>query len=1020
MMSTFLFHALERRKAFLAWGSYCRAILLLMGIMGVLPMGTYGGVIHLKKNGLLLEQQGMSLTLSGTVTDAEQQPLAGVSVLLKGSQIGTVTNGEGFFKLTVSPDQGTLLFSYVGFISKEVAFDRRKTTIHVQLLAEENNLDEVVVVGYGTQRRGEITSAVASVKSENFVKGAAGDAAQLIRGKVAGLTVVTPDANPTATAQVNLRGITTLSAGTAPLVIIDGVPGNLNSVAPEDIESIDVLKDGSAAAIYGTRGTNGVILITTRKATGESSSANVHTYFSTQRITKRLRFFNADEYRQYVAEGKQGATDYGAATNWLDEVMQKPFSQVYNVDLKGSNERSNYIINLNYRNLNGIMRESNNKMLYPRIEVNHTMLDGKLKLNANINGYQQSFMGFDGGGWRGDIYRNAIYLNPTQPVRNPDGTFSEHVDKTDYANPVSLLENSDGIQQNTDLRTSGTLTFTPITALDIKLLASRDLLNNVAGYSETKQHYSTLHDGKNGYAARGATRNVEDLLELTANYKRQFEQHSVTALAGYSWRKNDFQSFYAQNYDFPSDDYSYNSLQSGLALSRGRGVENSYRSMNKLIGYFFRLNYGYMDKYLLMASIRREGSSKFGLNHKYGNFPAVSVGWNAKNEAFLVNNPLISSLKFRAGYGITGTEPSDPYKSLDRINFDTSMLIDGEWVKVINPSSNANPDLRWERKKELNMGLDLGLWTDRLTATVDFYNRTTSDLLFDYPVATPPYLYNKILANAASMQNRGIEIGVNFVAVQAADFQWNTQLNYSTNKNKILSLSDQKFQLASGYFDAGFLAEPIQVPSNRVQIGQPIGNFYGYKSVDIDEDGHWIVLGKDGQPKPINDAQVDDKQIIGNGLPKHYLAWNNSFAYKGFDLNVTMRGAFGFQVLNTPRMWYEAPVMMTRGNLLKTAYDNVYGKRPLAEDQSVSYVSYYVEDGDYWKIDNITLGYNLPVKTKYIHGIRVYLSGSNLKTFTKYTGIDPEIGILGLAPGVDSRDRYPAAATYTLGAFFTF
>ncbi|UOE46537.1 SusC/RagA family TonB-linked outer membrane protein [Mucilaginibacter sp. SMC90] len=961
------------------------------------------------------------VVITGRVTDSKGNPLSGVNVALKGTSTGTTTNSNGSFRLNLQQNTGKLVFSYIGFTTQEVTLADGKTTINITLQDESKGLNEVVVIGYGTQRKGEITSAVASVKSENFVKGANNDAAQLIRGKVAGLSVVTTDGNPTATAQVNLRGIATLNASTTPLVIIDGIPGTLTSVAPEDIESIDVLKDGSAAAIYGTRGTNGVILITTRKAKGLSApSLELNTYFSTQRITKRLDFMTADEYRQYVKEGKPGATDYGASTDWLSQVLRNPLSQVYNIDLRNSTDRTSYVVNLNYRSLQGIMQRSDNKILYPRLEVNHSMFDGKLKLNANINGYEQTFFGFDGGDFRGDVYRNAIYLNPTQPVKNPDGTYTEHVEKTDYANPVSLLYNSDGMQQNTDLRTSGTVTFTPINDLDIKLLGSRDLLNNFSGYSETKQNYSALHDGKNGYAARGSQRSVEDLVELTANYKHSFGMHQITALAGYSWRQNDFQSFYAQNYDFPTNDYSYNSLQSGRALSRGQAVENSYRSQNKLIGYFVRLNYSFQDKYLLAASMRREGSSKFGVNHKWGNFPAVSAGWNVKKENFLKDNKTISSLKFRAGYGITGTEPSTPYISLDRIDFNTNAYINGQWIQAINPSSNANPDLRWERKKELNIGADIGVINNRLTATVDYYKRTTSDLLFNYPVATPPYLYSTVTANAASMQNKGIEVGLNFAAIQGQNFIWNTQVNYSTNKNKILSLSDKNFQLASGYFDAGFLAEPIQTPTSRVQIGQPVGNFWGFKSVDIDKDGHWIVLGKDGKPKPINDAQADDKQVIGNGLPKHYVSFNNSFSYKGFDLNITMRGAFGFQILNTPRIWYDAPVMMTRGNLLKTAYDNVYGKRPLADDQSVSYVSYYIENGDYWKIDNVTLGYNLRLKTKYIKSVRLYASGSNLKTFTGYKGIDPEVSILGLAPGVDDRNRYPATSTYTLGAFLTF
>lgn len=963
----------------------------------------------------------VDITVTGTVVDSKNNTLPGASVIVKGTTNGTTSDANGVFRITV-PVGGTLVIRSIGFVTQEVAITEGKTSYTVTLQDESLDLNEVVVVGYGTQRKGEITSAVSSVKSENFIKGANGDAAQLIRGKVPGLAVVTTSGNPTAAAQVNLRGIATLNASTSPLVIIDGVPGTLTTVAPEDIESIDVLKDGSAAAIYGTRGTNGVILITTRKAKGAMApTLEFNTYVTTQRITKRLDFYTAEQYRELVAQKKTGATDYGSKTNWLNEILQNPISKVYNIDLRAANERTSYVVNLNYRDLNGIMQRSNNKILYPRIEVNHSMFDGKLKFTANINGYDQTFFGFDGGGYRGDVYRNAIYLNPTQPVRNPNGTYSEYVDKTDYANPVSLLYNSDGTQHNTNLRTSGIITVAPISALDVKLLLSRDQLNNIAGYSETKQHYSTLHDGRNGYAARGSARNIEDLLELTATYRHSIGQdHQFNALLGYSWRKNDNQSFYMQNWDFPTNDYSYNSMQSGRALARGQAVMNSNRNQNTLVSYFGRLNYSFQDKYLFSATIRREGSSRFGANHKYGNFPAASVGWNAKKEDFLKNVKFLSSLKFRAGYGVTGTEPGSSYISLDRINFNTNAFINGVWVQAINPASNPNPDLRWERKKEFNIGTDIGIIDNRLTATIDYYNRTTSDLLFNYPVATPPYLYSSVTANAASMENKGIEIGLNFAAVQTSAFTWNTQVNYSTNRNKILSLSDDRFQLASGYFDAGSLTEPIQQASHRVQIGQPVGNFWGHKSIDIDDQGRWIIEGKDGKPKPILNAQADDRQVIGNGLPKHYLAWNNSFSYKNFDLNIAMRGAFDFQVLNTPRIWYESPVMLTRGNLLNTAYNNVYGKRPLADNQSVSYVSHYIENGDYWKIDNVTLGYNMTIKSKYIKRARVYVSGANLKTFTGYKGIDPEVSILGLAPGVDNRDRYPATALYTLGAFLTF
>lgn len=989
-------------------------------------------------NMILQDIPEKDITITGIVKNDKGQPLAGVSVLVHNTQNGTLTNAEGKFKITLSENSGnkiTLDFSYVGFEPQSRELNPGEGPLDIVLKESQIGLNEVVVVGYGTQKKADITAAIASVKAKDFVQGPANDAAALIRGKVPGLSIVNPDANPTGVSQINLRGITTLKAGISPLVIIDGVPGTLTTIAPEDIESIDVLKDGSAAAIYGTRGTNGVILITTKKVNGETPpTVDINTYFTTQIITKKLNFMNAEQYRRLVAENKPGAIDYGGNTNWFDEVSQTPFSQVYNISLKGGSKNTNYIANLNYRNLQGIMKKSDNKVLFPRLEINHSMFNGKIRLNANINGYQQEYyLGSDylstdviRQTYNPQVYRNALTYNPTDHIKDSAGNWTEHVEKTDYKNPVSLLKETLGLTQNSDFRTSGTIVIQPIKEVTVSILGSRDLFNSTRGYYETKKHYSTVHDGKNGYASRGAIRTVENLLEATAQYSKTIDKHKFTVLGGYSWRTNNYQDYYMQNWDFPTDAFSYDNMGAGQALARGQAVEYSYQSDNKLIGYFGRLNYNFMNRYMLMASIRREGSSKFGEDHKWGNFPAVSVGWNLQEEQFMRSIAFLSTLKLRAGYGVTGTEPSDPYMSLDKLNFNNYGLINGVWSPVITPSSNPNPDLRWEKKREINIGLDFGLFNNGIWGSIDVYKRTTKDLLMDYTVPTPPYLYNTITANAASMENKGIEIQVNANPFATKVFQWTTSVNFSANQNKLITLSNDKFQLASGFFDAGNTGEPIQQPTHRVQVGQPIGNFYGFKSVDIDNNGRWIIEGKDGKPKPISEQTADDKQIIGNGLPKRFLSWNNTLSYKSFDLNITMRGAFGYQILNTQRMFFDVPVMLTRGNLLATAYDKVYNKRPLADDQELQYVSYFIEKGNYWKIDNITLGYNVRVQNtaliKYVKRIRLYLAASNLKAFTGYKGIDPEISIYaaGLAPGVDDKNRYPSTASYTIGASLTF
>lgn len=985
---------------------------------------------------LLAQEQ--RATVRGIVRDEKGLALGYVNVAAKnnatGFTAGTQTDSTGVFRFAQLPagSNYSFTFSYVGFETQTLSGYTLKPdaafTLVVKMKTDTRTMDEVVVIGYGSQRRELLTSAIGSVKAKDFVKGAVTDAAQLIRGKVAGLSVITPDGNPTATSQLSLRGVNTINSGSNPLILIDGIPGNLTMVAPEDIEQIDVLKDGSAAAIYGTRGTNGVILITTKKAVKDlPPTIDINTYVTTQSISRRLKFMTPSQYRELVAAGKPGAQDFGASTNWLNEITQTPLSQVHSVTLRGGSKNTGYIASMEYRDMNGIVQNSNNKTFYPRLAVNHSMFDGMLKIDASILGYQQQyFAGTEDNAslipnsYRGDVYRNALTYNPTDPVRAADGSWTQHTDKTDYVNPLSLLYETVGLNKNSDFRTYGTITFTPLSGLEFKLLGSHDVYNSLRGYYETKHHISTIRDGKNGYASRGTLQTREDQVDFTSQYNKDLKDHHFTVLGGFSWRKAFSESYYMNNWDFPTDFFSYNNMSTGKALSRGEATEGSNASESRLIGFFARVNYNFREKYLLMASMRREGSTRFGADHKWGSFPAISVGWNIKNEEFLTDSKLLSTLKVRAGYGITGTEPGSSYISLNKINFDSYTYINGEWIQVISPGNNPNPDLRWETKREFNAGIDFGFLNDRVSGSVDIYKRTTKDLIFDYPVPSPPYLFSTITANGATMENSGIEAALSASPIRNNKFQWVTSVNYSHNTNKIVSLSNDAFQLASGYSDQGSTGEPIQSTTHRIQVGQPVGNFYGYQSVGIDDNGHWMIRGSDGNAKPVAQQQPTDKRVIGNGLPRHYVNFNNAISYKKFDLSMTMRGAFGFQILNMAQMFYSAPVMLARGNVMQSTYDNLYGKRPLADDQSLQYVSYYIQKGNYWKIDNVTVGYNLALPYKNFKNMRIYAAVSNLATITGYAGIDPEVSIGGLAPGVDDRNRYPATRTYTFGAFFTF
>lgn len=976
------------------------------------------------------EVKGQPRKVSGVVKDKTGEPIIGANVVLKGTTNGTVTDIDGMYSLN-APSSGTLQISYIGYFTQEIAVSG-KNAIDVKLVEDSQTLDEVVVVGYGTQRKGELTSSIASVKSDNFVKGAVQDAAQLLQGKVAGLGIVLPNGDPTATTQIMLRGVGTLMSGSSPLVIIDGVPGELTTVATEDIESIDVVKDGSAAAIYGTRGNNGVIFITTKKAKEDMPlSVDVQAYITTQQVKKKLNMMTPGEYRELIGQGVAGATDYGYNTDWMDEIMRTPISWVTNASLKGGTRNTNYIANINYKSAQGIIKDSDNGILTSRLEVNHSMWDGLLKFNFNIMGREQKYRmlgekdntddGTYKSSFKGEIYRNALISNPTERPIDDLGNWVEHTEIHQYANPLALINESSGESKNTQLRTFGTITLTPIRQLFIKALGSRTSYNEMQGYAETKKHISTIRDSRNGYASMKSINKKENLLEITSQYKEQFGQHGVTGLVGYSYQNNTFERSAMSNWDFPSDQYTYNDMGAGAALKRGEATQLTQKHESTLIGFFARANYNFDNRYLLSASIRHEGSSKFGADHKWGNFPAFSAGWNLSNEAFMESTrKILSTLKVRAGFGVTGTIPIDPYLSLSTLTTGDNFYTSEGWIPTVKPSSNSNPDLRWEKKEEWNVGVDFGFLNDRISGNIDLYQRKTKDMLWKYQVAQPPYLYENIIANAGSMDNKGLEIGLNIIPIQTKDFTWETAINYSTNKNKLLSLSNDRFQLKSGFLDAGNTDEPIQQSTHRLHVGGEVGDFYGFKVVDIDDKGRWVIEDKDGNPKPILQQQPDDKKVIGNGLPKHFLSWINNFRYKGFNLSVNMRGAFGFDILNMPRLFYDSPIFLARGNLLNTAFQPKLNDKVLSAQQELQYVSHFIEKGDYWKIDNITLGYTFNLKNKYLKRVNLYFTGGNLFTITSYSGLDPEVNTSGLNPGCDTRERYPSTRTFTLGTTLTF
>ena len=1001
-----------------------------------------------------MSNQQSQTKVSGKVTDSTGAPLPGVSVVVKGTTNGTITDSDGHYSLSNIPAKAFLQYSFVGMKMQEVAVGN-SPTINVRLEDETIGIEEVVAIGYGTQKKADVTSSVSTVKSDNFLKGSVSDAGQLIQGKVAGLSVISPSGDPTAGTQILLRGNTSLMGKNQdPLVLIDGIPGDMRTVAPQNIESIDVLKDGSAAAIYGTRGTNGVILITTKRASGNyKATVEYNTYVSTQTIARKLNLSTAADFRAQIASGDRinvsdaGIKSYpmidnGASTDWLKEITQTPLIQSHNLTFRGGDQTTNYLVNLNYNNSEGMFKKSFNEVFSGNLDLNHSMFNNKVKINLNMFSSSAKWNGFNQ-----EIYHQALQQNPTSPTKNADGTWYQEIAKFGYQSPVSDLNESDGQANNQTARYKSSIVYTPVTGLKLSGVFSYGKRTQEYGYAETKQNVTTLRDNKNGYARTGGEESIDRLVELTAEYSKSINNHNFMVLGGYSYQENDFNNYFMENWDFPTDKFGYNNIGLGQAVINGKVPDpvRTYRSATNLIGFFGRITYNYSDKYLFMASLRREEASQLvGTKNPWGAFPAVSVGWRITKESFMSNQTLFNDIKLRAGYGITGSQPSDLFKGVGIIDYGYGNIYsNGKWLKTLTPSQNANPDLKWEEKREADFGIDFGILNNRITGSVDYYNRQIHNLLWLYDVPSPPNLYNRTLANNGTMENKGLEVMLNFVPIKAQNFEWNTSVSYSTNSNKLKSLSSDVYKLSTDYLQVGGIFPPIQTFSHLLKVGGPVGDFYGFKVIDIGNDptdkanyGKWVYEGADGNPVKYSDFthSFEDKKVIGNGLPKFYLGWNNNFRYKDWDLSISQRGAFKFQIANLTRMMFENP-QMDQYNVLTNAYDNVFGKTQLTA--APEFNSYYVENGNYWKIDNITLGHNFnKTGIKNIQSIRLYVSVLNALIITDYKGIDPEVSLRngqsstqsgvvsvstsGLDPGMDRPWSYPTTRTFTFGLNVTF
>lgn len=959
-------------------------------------------------------QQG---TVTGKVIDDLGEPVIGANVVVKGTTTGIITDVDGNFSLSVNDiKKNILVISFVGYNTVEEPL-RGRTKVGIKLESSVINLGEVVAIGYGTQTRRQITGSVANVSEEQFNKGLTRDASDLLQGKVAGLTITSGSGDVTRGSQIRLRGTSTLQNDQGPMIVIDGVPGgDMSTVAPDDIESISVLKDASSAAIYGSRAAGGVILITTKRGSGSKTQVSYNGYVTIDNVANKPDLLNAQEWRD---ANKQLGNDisvfdkYNADTDWFDEILRTGFSQSHSLSLSGGSSKSNYRASYTFMDRNGISRDNSMTRHNFRFQFQQRAINDRLRISltgsASLTDMSMP---------NGTNFIHAYVMSPVLPVYNPDGTYMTAFNaEYDQGNPVQNMELNYRNRSNNYFYGQGDIQFEIIEGLNAKVSLYKS--RNAGDYSRWDDPRTSIGLGDNGLAQRSSNTSNRELMEWTLDYDKTFnEVHKVNALLGYSWENNEFASQYAQVTNFAVTSMGADNLQTGNTLKIGNVT--SGRNAYKMISMFARANYSYGERYMITATLRRDGSSKFGADHKWGIFPSASAAWGISQEAFMEDVKWVSDLKLRAGWGVTGNQDGlTPYKSLELYQASGTYFNNGAFLTAFAVSQNANPDLKWEETSMFNVGLDFQLFKGRLNGTIEYYSKQTKDMLYNYSVPTPTYVYGTIAANVGDMSNKGIEVALNFDAIRTKNFRWTTALNLSHNKNKITKLSNDLYSTDRVYVGDPWIRGASGVTSHVVEEGYPVGQFFMLKCNGISEDGKFILedLNKDGQ---ITD---DDRTYCGDAQPDLTFGWNNTFSWKNWDASFFIRGTIGNKVLNNPVAAYGNNTYISGTNAMKN--ENL-----LKMSESSRVCSYYIEDASFARLDNMSIGYTFNTKNiNWLQKARVYAAAQNLFVITGYKGLDPEVEIFrgdasdsnaGLDPGIEPRNYFPKARSFTFGVNLTF
>lgn len=973
------------------------------------------------------------LTVTGHVKSTSGDPLIGVNVVEKGTTNGTVTDMDGNFSLRVEKGK-TLVFSYIGFLSQENVVKGNR--MNITLKEDTETLDEVVVIGYGSMQRKDVTSSITTVKAEDLNVGVVTSPAQMLQGKVPGLTVANTS-DPNGAASISLRGASSLRAGEAmePYYVIDGVPGaSLSLIAPDDIESIDVLRDASATAIYGSKAANGVIIVTTKKGNKNGhTNVSYSGYVAWDKTMNSLDMMTAEQLLDFANSNNIDLSPYydvnnPANTNWQDEVLRTGFSHNHNVSINGGNEKTNYSASINFMDRQGVVRGTSMDRLNARSFVQTKALNNRLELAFSVNASVRNSSTGPTGGQGQSVLDAMYYYSPLVPVKNEDGSWYGNTQISQNFNPVRMINEDRYDTKEKLLQGTAQATLHIIDGLDWNLnLSYQNQQYIYSNYNSSKTELPSVAS-RNGQADRSTLENTRKQMETYLNWNHTFaDAHKVGFMLGYSWEQADNNDgFGLKVYNFYNDDLTYHNLGVANNISINDVISNNLSTL-RMISFYGRINYSYKSKYLLQATVRRDGSSAFGINNRWGTFPSVSAAWRITEENFMKNQDVFDDLKLRIGYGVSGNSLgfdafySRPiYGSTGWFTYVDANGTSSQY-RILGATRNSNPDLKWETTGMFNIGLDFGFLNNRLTGTIEYYDKRTSDLIFDYAVSTNRYPYGWMTANVGDISNKGVEITINAIPVKTHNFTWSTTLNLSHNKNVVEKLSNDMYSVE--YSDranpdvGGYTSTQVQ----RIMEGSPLGQFYLYEWAGYDENGGSIFndYDADGNLIGTTDAPADeDRRPHGSAQPKLTYGWNNDFTWKNWTLTAFFQGVAGNKIFNATRCYYNNVSLVSNGkNVLAEVAEgqNAHDSRAQAPSDR------YLENGSYLRLSTLTLGYNFGKLGNWINNLRIYTTCNNVFTITGYKGVDPEISLGGLEPGMDWRNTtYPRTRTFMVGVNVNF